>query len=229
MLLALSIVSIAYADTNWTGFYVGGEGGPMVNDVQLTSQQLGLASLDDTCNTHSEFSTFSPGIQLGYLHQLTHQFVFGADANFMVNTNQNTSLNCSCPFNPHVVDRFSLSNSWQSLIKVRVGRVLNWNQSTALIYLTTGASIAHIGLTYENEGGDYYATQSNPAGWLIGTGMEWSVNQNWSLRTEYAYVDYGCAMQLNLPSIYGLLDPNGHARANLSSNSILFSINYWIL
>ena len=79
-----------------------------------------------------------------------------------------------------------------------------------------------------NEGGDFYSKNTTRTGWLIGTGIEWSFRKNWSLRAEYAYVDYGNTLKLKIPSVYGLVDPNGNARVSLNTNSILVAINYWI-
>lgn len=235
-LIALSLNGVAYAGNNisqdslnrWTGFYVGAEAGTVFNNVQLKSQQSGFTSPGSTCNTSSDFSTFSPGIQLGFLHQFANYFVSGIEANVIFNTNQKSTLSCNCPFNPVVSDRFSFRNQMQPSIKGRGGHVLNWNKNIFLPYLTAGASIANAGLTYQNEGGDYYSQNSHQAGWLIGAGLEWSLNQRWSLRTEYSNVNYGKTIEFKLPNIYGLIDPNGNARANLSSNSIIVSINYWI-
>lgn len=235
-LIALSTIGIAYADNNvphsslnnWTGVYVGAEAGAVFNNVQLRSQQSGFANLENTCNTNADFSTFSPGIQLGFLHQFSNDFVSGIEANAIFNTNQKSTLHCDCAFNPDVSDRFSFRNKMQSSIKARGGRVLNWHKTTLLPYLTAGASVANTELTYKNEGDDYYSKNTNQAGWLIGAGIEWAFKQNWSLRTEYSYVNYGNTSELKIPSIYGLIDPDGNARAKLSSNGIVVSINYWI-
>jgi len=116
----------------------------------------------------------------------------------------------------------------QTSIKGRLGHILNWDKNTLLPYLTAGASFANAGLTYKNEASDYYSNNTTKAGWLIGTGIEWLFKQHWSLRAEYYYVNYGKTINLKIPSIYGLLDPNGHARINLSSNNIVLSLNYWI-
>lgn len=234
-LIALGTVGIAYADNNfshdslnsWTGVYIGAEAAAVFNNVQLRSQQSGFSNLEGTCNTSSNFSTISPGIQMGFLHQFTNHFVSGIEANF-INTNQKTTLNCTCPFNPDVSDRFSFRNQRQSSIKGRGGRALNWNKTILLPYFTAGASVTNAGLTYKNEGGDYYSKNINQTGWLMGAGIEWSFKQNWSLRTEYSHVNYGKTIELKIPGVYGLIDPEGNARANLSSNSIAVSINYWI-
>ena len=116
----------------------------------------------------------------------------------------------------------------QTLIKGRLGRYLNWSKNIFLPYITAGTSIANVGLTYKNEGNDYYTKNTIQPGWLIGAGLEWAFMQHWSLRAEYNYVDYGSVINLNIPSVYGLMDSNGHASVDLNSNSILLGINFWI-
>ena len=233
----MSMIGIAYADNHssyhsllnsWTGSYLGIDAGFVFNDVQLTSQQLGFTNPSGSCNTSSDFSSFSPGIQLGYMYQFPNYLVSGIEANVTVNTNQKDTLSCTCPFNSSVSDRFSFRNQMQSSIKARAGRALNWNKNILLPYLTAGVSFANLGLTYKNEGGDYYSEDTTHAGWLIGGGIEWAFKQHWSLRVEYYYVDYGNAINLNIPSVYSLEDPNGHASVDLSSNNVVLSINYWI-
>jgi opacity protein-like surface antigen len=58
--------------------------------------------------------------------------------------------------------------------------------------------------------------------------MEWAFKKNWSLRGEYSYVNYGNTIQLQIPSVYDLRDPNGNAHVDLSANNIIISVNYWI-
>jgi outer membrane immunogenic protein len=217
-----------YSLNSWTGFYAGMDAGFVFNNVQLRSQQLGFTNPSETCNTSSDFSTFFPGIQLGYMYQFPNDLVSGIETNVTFNTKQNDTLGCICPNNPNASDRFSFRNQMQSSIKGRGGRALNWNQSIFLPYLTAGASFANTELTYKNEGGDYYSKKTSQSGWLIGAGIEWSFRQNWSLRAEYSYVDYGNIIKLKIPSVYGLVDPNGNARVGLNTNSILLAINYWI-
>lgn len=237
VVIATGMVGIAYAHNDssdhsslnsWTGFYAGVNEGAVFNNVQLRSQQLGFTNPSEQCNTNSDFSTFFPGIQLGYMHQFPNDFVSGIEANVTFNTLQKNTLSCPCPNNLSVSDHFSVRNKMQSSIKARGGRALNWNKSIILPYLTAGASFANTGLTYKNEGGDFYSQKATQAGWLIGGGIEWSFRKNWSLRAEYAYADYGKTINLRIPSVYDLVDPNGNARVALNTNSILVAINYWI-
>src|SRR5579883_2371603 len=199
VMIAMGVIGIAHADNKWTGLYAGVNTGLALNDVQLKSQQLGFTNPNQTCNNSSDFSTFSPGIQLGYLYQFPNDFVSGVEANLTFNADQIQSLGCNSNINPHVYDHFNFRNQMQTSIKGRVGRALNWHQNIFLPYLTAGASFANVGLIYKNEGHDYYSSHDNfQAGALIGGGIEWTFWQNWSLRAEYYYVDYGNAVNLNI-------------------------------
>jgi len=228
VVIAIGMVGIVYADNSWTGFYAGVNAGLAFNHARLTSQQLGFTNPGENCNTSSDVSTFFPGMQFGFMHQSPNDLVSGIEANIAVNTNQKNTLKCNCPENPDVSDRFSFRNQMQNSVKGRVGRAMNWNNNILLPYLTAGASFANVGLTYKNEGGDYYSDKATQAGWLIGAGIEWAFRQNWSLRAEYYYADYGNTIKLNIPSVYGLVDTNGHAHVDLSSNNVIVAINYWI-
>ena len=229
-MIAMSMVGVASASlNNWTGFYAGAEAGDIFNDVHVSAQQLGFTSPNEKCNTSSTFASFSPGLQLGYIYQFPNSLISASiEANVLFNTNQRERLDCRCPDNPDVSDSFSFKNKMQSAIKGRVGRAYNWSNSVVLPYITTGASFANVGLTYKNEGGDDYSQTTTQTGWLIGAGIELAILQNWSLRAEYYYADYGNIIRLEIPSIYGLIDPNGNARVDLHFNNFVIAINYWI-
>lgn len=229
VMIAMSMIGIAHADNNnWTGLYAGVDAGLAFNNAQLTSQQLGFTNPSETCNQNSDFSTLSPGIQLGYLYQFPNDFVSGVEVNATFNKYQKHTFNCSSEFNPEVYDRFKFRNQMQTSIKGRVGHVEEWNKNRFLPYLTLGASFAKVGLSYENEGGDYYSDTNTQLGWLIGGGVEWAFMEHWSLRAEYYFVDYGNAINLDIPTVYGLDDSNGNGHVDLSSNNIVLALNYWV-
>jgi outer membrane immunogenic protein len=228
MITAMSLVGIAYADNNnWTGFYAGADANVAFNDVQLTSHQLGFTSPSETCNMNLDFATFSPGFQLGYMYQFSNSIVPGIEINTTFNINQKQTSSCNSKFNHDVYDRFIFRDQMQTSIKGRLGWAQDWNKNI-LPYLTTGASFAHVGLAYKNEGGDDYSHSTTHIGWLIGAGIEWAFMEHWSLRTEYNFVDYGKVINLGIPTVYGLNDPNGNASVNLRSNNIMVAISYWI-
>lgn len=232
--IAMGMVGLVHADNsslqldNWTGFNLGVDLSVVTNNAHLRSQQLGFTTPGEHCDTKSDLSTFSPGLQLGYTYQFANDFVGGVELGANFNANQKDILACNCSENPMVSDSFLFRNQRQSTIKGRAGRAIAWHKGKLLPYLTTGARFADTELSYQNEGDDYYLQNNTQAGWLIGAGVEWSYSKNWSLRAEYSYVDYGNTIKLRIPSVYGLIDPNGHARVNLNANTLLIAISYWL-
>lgn len=229
MVMAMNVMGIAQAATNsWTGFYAGVNLGLAFNDAQLTAQQLGFSIPSTNYNMTSNFSTLSSGIQLGYLYQFPNSVVTGIEASTTFNNNQKNTFIYNSEFNFDVYDRFVFRNQMQTSLKGRVGRAQAWDNIIFLPYLTTGASFANVGLTYQNEGGDYYSNTTTQLGWLIGAGVEWVFMQHWSVRAEYSFVDYGQAIKLNIPSVYELDDVNGNAKVSLNASNVVVAVNYWV-
>lgn len=48
-----------------------------------------------------------------------------------------------------------------------------------------------MGLTYQNEVGNYCSDATAQLGSLLGAGIVWAYIQHWSLRAEYYFEDYG--------------------------------------
>lgn len=209
---------------NWTGFYGGLNIGGIFNDADIHANNLGFVNPDGICDTSSDFSSFFPGLQLGYASQLNSKVVLGVEGDFTYNANQSGKTDCPCNVTPRVSDRFTIKNRLQGSLRGRVGYALD---NHLLPFFTAGGSFADLGLTYNNEANDFYSKNSTQAGWLVGTGLEWSFSHKWSIRAEYYYVSYS-KLNMNIPNIYGLSDPNGGAHANLSANNIRFAINYWL-
>lgn len=229
IVIALSMVGSAHADVNsWTGLYAGANAGFTFNDAQLEASQLGFTSPISACHQHSNFSKFFSGAQFGYSYQFPNKIVSGIEANVTLNNDQKHTFTCNSQFNPGVYDRFAFRNQMQTALKGRVGLAEDWKNIIFLPYVTAGMSVANLGLTYANEGSDYYSKNASQLGWLVGVGIEWAFMQHWSARAEYDFVDYGNAMNLNLPTIYDLNDPGAKAKVNLNSNNIMLAINYWI-
>lgn len=90
-----------------------------------------------------------------------------------------------------------------------------------------GGSLANLGVSYADEGGDYYSKNSTQPGWLVGAGLEWRFKNAWSVRAEYYYTAYN-SFDMSIPVTYGLADPNGNARVKINDNNIRVAINYWI-
>lgn len=208
---------------NWTGSYGGFNIGGIFNDVDLNSNHFGFTDPTETCNANSHFSSLFPGVQFGYLRKLNSNVVLGIEGDFTYNVDQKNKVACSCPLTPSVSDRYTIKNRVQGSIRGRLGYLFN---PKILPFLSAGASFADLGASYTNEGGDYYSTNRTQPGWLVGGGLEWDFANSWTLRAEYYYINYN-KMNMNIPNIYGLYDPNGNAAVNLSTNNVRVALSYW--
>jgi outer membrane immunogenic protein len=150
-------------------------------------------------------SGFTGGVQVGYNWQ-HNNFVAGLEADFgafiLKGSRQvsGTYVN-SFDFNPG--DPFTVSSSfdtdWLLTLRARVGAAIT---PQLLAYFTGG-----LALTELTVGNSYFDTNttSMPAlhatensstsklkvGWVIGGGLEWALNNHWSVRGEYLYLDFG--------------------------------------
>lgn len=210
-------------EKEWTGPYGGINIGGLFNSVELNANNLGFTKPDGTCNTHATFSSFFPGVQAGYAGKINSRIVLGVEADYTNNINKQGGTNCTCDVNPGVSDSFLIKNQQQGSLRGRVGYSLNNN---VLPFLTVGGSLASVGVSYQNEGGDYYSNDTTALAWLVGAGLEWKFAPAWSIRAEYFYSAYD-DLNLPIPRVYGLSDQHGQARVNMDTNNLRAAINYW--
>jgi outer membrane immunogenic protein len=154
---------------NWTGFYVGINGGYVWGNVDYTGAG------------GNTFST-SPkgwllGGTLGYNYQ-TGAWVWGVegDYNWMDLDGADASIICGTTC--------SIKHTWLATARGRVGYAFDrW-----LPYLTGGAAFGRI--NFGNASGTVDETRT---GWTAGVGVEYAFLGNWTAKLEYLHVDLGSA------------------------------------
>ena len=172
----------------WTGVYVGG--------------QIGYAWGNQNANFGDNFGTFATaaysangvigGAHVGYNLQLS-QFVIGLEGDV-----DGSSLSKSVSgifFTPNigpVSATFNANANVQGSIRGRVGYAFE----RVLIYATGG--IAFLGTTANLStnsllglGSAYDSASNTLVGWTVGGGLEYAVTNNWSIRAEYRYANFG--------------------------------------
>lgn len=151
------------AATNWTGFYLGVNGGG----------DWGRSRWD----TADKFNLSGglAGGTIGYNFQ-TGNVMFGVegDADW---SNLSGSTNTLCP------PGCTTSNSWLSTVRGRLG----YSFDSFLPYVTGGLAVGDIKAGTPGFPG---ASQTN-AGWTVGGGAELALTKNWSVKAEYLHVDLG--------------------------------------
>ena len=161
---------------NWTGFYIGGNGGWGSSHQCLDFVGLAGTVFGEGCNSRSGGIV---GGQVGYRWQ-SSQWVFGVEAQGDWADLSNTRISL---FDP----RFSLRTKTDSL-GLFTGQIgYAWN--TALLYFKGGAAV----IADRNDlvtGGNAFATASGDNRWggAVGAGVEFSFAPNWSAAFEYDHL-----------------------------------------
>ncbi|TKT73004.1 porin family protein [Afipia massiliensis] len=186
----------------WTGFYAGIHVGYGWSDSSVVITQTGFPGLD-VATLGSDSNGVVGGGQIGYNWQFAPSWVLGIEGDISgtgIRTTNSAAVTVGgAPFPGlfHLQDR---SVDWMASIRGRLG--FTWDRW--MIYGTGGGAWADI--NYRNHlvvGGafnplDVSRTQS---GWVAGGGVEYAVSNNWTVRAEYLYYDFGDETIINLSPI----------------------------
>ena len=122
----------------------------------------------DVSNNGAKPSGVLGGLQAGYNWQ-NGAWVAGIEADIQLNSADDTFA------------AWKFSNPWFGTLRGRVGYAFN----NILLYGTGG--LAFGALKAQLPGG--LSETNTSAGWTVGVGAEVALNQNWSAKVEYLYVD----------------------------------------
>jgi outer membrane immunogenic protein len=162
----------------WTGFYVGGDIGYRFG---TSSDLVFPTALGPGAGIAG--GSFSPngvtgGAHIGYNYQVG-MIVFGLEGNI-----DGSSYRGVQPIG--AFGTLTTTSDIDASIRGRVGVALD----RALIYGTGGVAFAPFRNQFVS-GGAADDTTTTQVGWTLGGGIEYALTNNWSLRGEYRYTDYG--------------------------------------
>jgi len=194
---AMPTKAAAYeAPYNWTGFYVGINGGA----------GFGRADWSTAAGT-SGFNTSGGlvGSTVGYNYQMG-QAVFGLEgdldwSDLRGSTTGGVCLGTSC----------ETHNSWVATTRGSVGYAFG----RVMPFLTGGAAFGDIKATAAGIG----SQTTTKAGWTLGGGAEFAVAGPWTAKVEYLYVDLGKAS-------CGIASCGAATDVSFTSNLVRAGINY---
>jgi outer membrane immunogenic protein len=157
---------------NWTGFYLGANGGYGWGTSDWTAGPVGVAGLKP--------KGWLAGGTLGYNYQIG-SFVWGLEGDF-----DWSDIKASSACGIAGVVSCETEQTWLSTFRGRLGYAFDrW-----LPYITGGGAYGHIKATAAIPGLSATAS-SNQLGWTVGAGLEYAFLSNWSAKIEYLYVDLG--------------------------------------
>jgi outer membrane immunogenic protein len=158
----------AYAPVfNWTGFYIGVNGGGAFGTS--TYNFAGLAS------TGFDTSGGLIGGTIGFNYQMG-SVVFGVEGDGDWSSISGNSLCLGGLFTCQT------KNDWLATVRGRVGYAFD----RVLPYVTGGAAFGDIKV-----GVPAQTIDTTNTGWTLGGGIEYAFMPNWSAKFEYLYVDLG--------------------------------------
>jgi len=159
------VVTPAY---NWTGFYVGINGGGA----------FGHSDFSNTAGTNGYNVTGGlVGGTIGYNYQI-NRWVLGLEgdidwADISGNSNTGICAGLAC----------SSKNDWLATVRGRVGYAFD----RFLPYVTGGAAFGDV----KTSVGALPSQTNTQTGWTAGGGLEFAINGPWTAKVEYLYVDLG--------------------------------------
>ncbi len=168
-------VPVAAPVYNWSGIYVGVNGGYGFGDSNWDfSSAVGFPLTTGNFDVHGPLvgGTIGANFQTG-------QFVFGVEADGDWTDISGSAGVCS----PATCQT---SNEWLATLRGRVGYAFD----RALIYATAGGAAGNVKATL-SAGGVSLSTDTNEFGWTAGGGIEYALTNNLTAKVEYLFVDLG--------------------------------------
>jgi outer membrane immunogenic protein len=149
---------------NWSGFYLGANGGGA----------WGTSGWDSAGSFN-----LSGGVAGGTLgaNWQVGQIVLGAEGDADWSSLKGSTTSAGCPAG------CSTSNDWLSTVRGRVGYAFD----RVMPYVTGGLAVGDIKASTPGFAG---VSQTN-AGWTAGGGLEVALTNNWTAKAEYLHVDLG--------------------------------------
>jgi len=189
----------AYAPVfSWTGFYIGGHVGGGFSDTNVSAVNQLVVS--DVGQLGTDGSGVVGGGQIGYNWQFAPNWVLGIEGDISGTGIRN---NATAPVTlggfpvgfgiNHEADR---SIDWMASVRGRLG----WVWDRWMVYGTGGAAWADVNYRTNFAGipvNNPVSTNVTLSGWVAGGGIEYAVANNWTVRGEYLYYDFGNETVIN--------------------------------
>lgn len=197
---------------NWTGFYLGVNGGYGWDAASSTLTASAFETLDSAAGTAS--AKLSPGGwfgggQLGYNLQ-RDRLVFGVEADFQgAGIVGSTATEALSQGGNLVTDAWAKSRlDWFGTLRARAGYAFGGS----LLYATGGFAFGGVrdslSWTITNGGnslGDSAGRNTTLTGYTVGGGLETAVTPSWSIKAEYQYINLGADSLSGSDSACGLI------------------------
>lgn len=244
-----TIINPAHAKTStagdWSGYYAGGSVGVTagVGDTSAATTTPGATSYFNVASDVTQVTAAgdgsiiqwrpSGGIYGGFGKQYGNILVgIEASANSLYLDDSRTKhvTYISVPTAQFAL-RQSLNADWQGTLRLRLG----YAQENWLAFVSAGAAVTRVTVdtlfTDTNAPGGAIgrdSTTQTKAGWTLGAGGEFILNENWSVRGEYLYTNFGevdSRAVVTHPAFAGISSPLTNS-VDLDTHTVLIGFTY---
>jgi outer membrane immunogenic protein len=160
---------------SWTGVYIGGQVGYQWGSASPSLVTPGAAY---TGLPGNNLDGVVGGGHVGYNLQV-QQFVFGLEGDVDGSNYSGGNSNGAVAY--------TTREPVEASIRGRIGYA--WDR--VLFYGTGGVAFGDFNNTYTGPGGGVDNVWDTRVGWTAGAGIEYAIDNNWSVRAEYRYTDFG--------------------------------------
>jgi outer membrane immunogenic protein len=165
---------------NWTGFYIGVNGGYGGDRMDYDFTLLGVPG-NASLTSGGGFG----GGQIGYNFQ-AGAWVFGIEADIQasdINGDVSVGIGPLAASAGSKIDYFGT-------VRGRLGYA--WDR--ILLYATGGYAYAHVDSSFAVTAAPLLvaagSADTSHNGWVVGAGLEYAMTQNWTFKTEYQYLEW---------------------------------------
>jgi outer membrane immunogenic protein len=216
----------------WTGFYVGGFTGLKFGSIDTQLDPTGMwdfSPLDQAAIQSRAPDELDPsGAELGGLIGYNFQsscWVFGLefDAGYVWLRDSESTGTFSLP----VLSDKSIQTSFKTHYLMTIAPRIGYAFGRWLPYLTGGLAIGDLDFSQRlhnvsgSPTGPYHTSGSieeTHAGWLLGGGVQYWLNEHWSVRGQYEYIDLG-DVAFDAPGSAAFPDFTSHNEASLTEHN----------
>ncbi len=189
---------------SWTGFYIGVNGGYAGDQFKYPFSGYLDDGADPIINGGGSAdltsSGFLGGVQAGYNYQFATSWVGGIEADIdatsitgKVSVGAGGVYDVDLPWSASAAAKSE--QSYLGTARLRLGYLIT---PQFLVFGTGGLAYAQVktsadlGYNIDGDSGAFsWSKNTTHTGWTVGGGAEYKINNNWSFKTEYLYVDLG--------------------------------------
>jgi outer membrane immunogenic protein len=210
----------AYAEVNWSGFYIGANVGGAWG-TQAITDTYGFMNGIPGKSWDNKVSGVTGGGQIGYNYQMGH-FVFGPeiDLGYTDAAHSNTIV----ATNGVKLGQQSVSAGFTADVTGRLGYAVD----RALIYAKGGYAYYGGTDTYDDTVAKSTASVTGLSGWTVGAGVEYKINPALSLKGEYQHFDFGSNSLASSYNYAGCPGGNCSVKDALTIDTVKVGVNYFV-